>query len=187
MRVLLYPFTHSCLTPLPSLYAGVSSLPQLPLMSDKAILYYIWCIWGSGSPPCIAFCWWFLSLVTLGGPVSWYCSSYGLAIPSCSFSPSPSSSYRVPVLTLMVDCENLHLYWPVAGRTSQATGSCHQVLLGISNSVRGWCLLVGWIPMRTVLRMADLSVSVLFIVSVFPLDRNISGFKFLRRLCGPIP
>jgi hypothetical protein len=38
MRVLLHPFTHSCLTTLTSPYAGASSLPPLPLMSDKAIL-----------------------------------------------------------------------------------------------------------------------------------------------------
>ena len=48
MRVLLYPLTHSCLIPLAYPYAGVSSLPTLPLMSDKAILCHI-CISSSDS------------------------------------------------------------------------------------------------------------------------------------------
>ena len=37
MRLLLHPFTHSSLTTLASLYAGASSLPPIPLVSDKAI------------------------------------------------------------------------------------------------------------------------------------------------------
>ena len=48
MRVLLHPFTLSHTTPLASPYTGASSLPPLPLMSDKAILCYI-CIWSPGS------------------------------------------------------------------------------------------------------------------------------------------
>ena len=48
VRVLLHPFTHSCFTPLASPYTGASSLPPLPLMSDKAMLCYI-CIWRPGS------------------------------------------------------------------------------------------------------------------------------------------
>ena len=48
MRVLLHPFTHSCLTPLASPYAGAPSLPPLPLMSHKAILYSI-CSWNYDS------------------------------------------------------------------------------------------------------------------------------------------
>ena len=47
MRVLFCSLTLSCLTPLTSPYAGASSLPPLPLMSDKAILCHI-CIWSHG-------------------------------------------------------------------------------------------------------------------------------------------
>jgi hypothetical protein len=46
-----------------------------------------------------------------GGLVSWYCSTYGVAIPLSSFRPSSNSSLRVPVLSLMVDCEHRHLDW----------------------------------------------------------------------------
>ena len=70
------------------------------------------------------------SLGTLSGPVSRYCSLYGVAI---SFS-----SIEVPRLSLMVGCGYLHLYWSGAGRTSQETaipGFYQQVLLGASNSV----------------------------------------------------
>ena len=42
MRVFLYPLTYSCLTFLAFSYTGTSSLPPFPLMSDKAILCYIW-------------------------------------------------------------------------------------------------------------------------------------------------
>lgn len=36
--MLLYPFTHSLLTPLEYSYTGASSLPPIPLISNKAIL-----------------------------------------------------------------------------------------------------------------------------------------------------
>ena len=59
---------------------------------------------------------------------------------------SPSAPSVLPLalplgsrLSPMVGCEYVHLYWSGAGRTSQRTaipGSCQQVLLGISNSVR---------------------------------------------------
>jgi len=98
-------------------------------------------------PPCI------YSLV--GGLVSgssewsinWYCSSYGVAVPFSSFSPSSSFSLGVPGFSPMVVCEYLHLYWSGADRTSQGTAvtdPCQQVL-GISNSVRVWCLQMRWI------------------------------------------
>ena len=47
-EMLLHPFTHSRLTPLASPYTGASSLPPLPLMSDKAVLCNI-CIWSHSS------------------------------------------------------------------------------------------------------------------------------------------
>ena len=39
-------------------------------------------------PPYILFGWWFSVWGALGGPVGWDCSSYGVAIPFSSFSPS---------------------------------------------------------------------------------------------------
>ena len=42
-----------------------------------------------------------------GGPVSWYCSSYGVAIPFSFFNPSPNSSIGVPGPSPMVGCEYL--------------------------------------------------------------------------------
>lgn len=152
MRVLLHSLTHFCHTALASPYAGASSLhrnqePPLPLKSDRVIFCYI-CI-GVMAPSMYTLWLVVWSLGALGGPVSWYCSSYGVAISFSSFSPSPSSSIGVLRLSLMVGCEYLHLYWSGVGRTSQGTaipGSCQQVLLGISNSVGVWCLQMGWIP-----------------------------------------
>jgi hypothetical protein len=85
--------------------------------------------------PCILFGWWFspwrLCVVQL-------VDIEGVAIPFSFFDPSPSSSWEVPRISPMVVCEYLHLYWSGAGRASQGTattGSCQQVLLGISNGV----------------------------------------------------
>ena len=81
--------------------------------------------------------------------VSWYCcSSYGVANPFSSFSPSPNSSIGSSMLSLMIGCKHLYLYWSGSGRASQGTtrpGSCQQVLLDISNSVWVWYLQMGWI------------------------------------------
>jgi hypothetical protein len=55
----------------------------------------------------------------------------GFLIPFSPFSPSPSSSIGVPGLSLMVGCEDLHLYWPGTGRTPQRIaklGSSQQAL-----------------------------------------------------------
>jgi hypothetical protein len=96
--------------------------PLLPLMPNKAILCYI-CNWSHGS----------LHVYSLfggllpgssggGGLVGWYCcSSYGVANPFSSFSPSSNSSTGVPVLSPMVSCEHLPLYWVGSGRVSQET------------------------------------------------------------------
>jgi hypothetical protein len=59
-----------------------------------------------------------------------------------SFSPSLNSSTGVPVVSLMVGCEHVHLYWSGSGRASQET-AIQQALLGISNSVWVWCLQMG--------------------------------------------
>jgi len=73
----------------------------LLLMSDNAILSYK-CSWSHGS----------LHVYSLVGGLipgssgvsGWlmFCSSYGVANPSSSFSPSSNSSIGVPVLILMV-------------------------------------------------------------------------------------
>jgi hypothetical protein len=121
---------------------------------------------------------------TSGGLVGCYCcSSYGVANPFSSFSPFSDSSIDVPVLSPMVGREYSRLYWSGSGRVSQGTsipGSCHQVLLGISNSVWVWCLHVGWVPRWDSIRMAFLSVSAPLFVPAFLLDRNNSGLIFFR-------
>ena len=64
----------------------------------------------------------------------------------------------------MVGCKCLHLYWSGAGRTSQETaisGSFHQALLGVRNSMAVCCLQVGNVPKWGCLWMAFPSVSVL--------------------------
>jgi hypothetical protein len=51
-----------------------------------------------------------------GDPISSYCcSSYEVAIPFSSFSPSPSSSSGIPRLSPMVGCVYLHLFKSDAG------------------------------------------------------------------------
>ncbi|EDL41692.1 mCG148474 [Mus musculus] len=110
--------------------------------------------------------------------------------PTFSYSSNKQFPLRFKNRSLMVGCEHPHLYWSGAGRTSQGTaitGSCQQALLGISNSVWVWCLHVGWIPRWGSLWMAFPSVSALFFVPAFPLDRYNSGLKFLRWVGGPIP
>jgi hypothetical protein len=100
--------------------------------------------------------------------------------PFSSFLPSPNSSIGVPMLSPVVGCGHLHLYWSGSGRASQETttsGSCRQAHLGISNSVWIWCLHVGWIPS---LWMAFPSVSAPLFVPIFPLDRSNSRLKFWR-------
>jgi hypothetical protein len=113
-------------------------------MIEKPILCYI-CSWSHGSLPV-----YFLvgGLVPSISEWSGYLALFFLwgSIPFSSFSHS--SSIVVPGLSLMVGCEHPHLYL-FSGRTSQGTtipGSCHQALLGISNSVWVWCLQMGWIP-----------------------------------------
>jgi hypothetical protein len=153
-------------------------LPPLSLMSDKAILCYI-CIWSPGS----------LQVHTLiGGPdpgrTGW------LQFPSIPPVPPPVLTPGVPEPSLMVGTRHPHLYWSGTGRTYQGTaspGSCPQVPLGNSNSVRVWYLQTGWIPWWGSPWMALSSVSAPFFVHVFPVDRNISGLKILRWVGGPIP
>jgi hypothetical protein len=107
-----------------------------------------------------------------------------------SFSPSPTSSIGVPVLSLLVGWENPHLCWSGSGRVSQETaisGCSQQALLGISNIVWFWCPHVGWILRWGSLSMAFPSVSAPLFVPVFPLNRRNSGVKFWRWVDGSIP
>ena len=60
------------------------TLPHSPFMSDNTILSYIY-FWSHGSFH--VFFW----LEALVDQVSLYCSSYGVANPFSSFSPSPTS------------------------------------------------------------------------------------------------
>jgi len=139
VRVLLHPLTHSCLcssifsTPGDQTHTGPRASPPLDVRQGHLLQHmylepwiHVYSLNGG------------LVLGALGGLVSWYCSSYGVAIPFSSLSPSPSSSLGVPRLSLVVGCEHPHLYWSGASRTSQGTaipGSCQQELLDISNSV----------------------------------------------------
>ena len=81
--------------------------------------------------------WWWWGFV-----VYYFCSSYRVAKPFSSFSPSSKSSIGVPVLSPMVGCKLPHLYWSESGVASQET-AIQQALLGISNSVWVWCLQMG--------------------------------------------
>jgi hypothetical protein len=118
MRVLPYPPTQCSSVPLRwGTKTPQNQGPPLTLISDKAILCYL-CIWSHGSLP-VHFLVSAQVLGALGGPASQHCSSYGVAVPLCSSSPSPSFLSRVPKLSLMVGCEQLHLHWSGADRTSQ--------------------------------------------------------------------
>ena len=111
--VLPHSSTHSCLTTLASPYARARILhnhgPPLPLVPDKAILCYfcshgpihVYSVVGGLIPESSGQGW--------GAPISWYCSSYRVAFPFSSFSPSPNTSTGVPGLSPMVDCEYLYL------------------------------------------------------------------------------
>ena len=113
-----------------------------PLMPDKAILCYI-CSWSYGS---------FHVYSLVGGLVTGSFGGYGwlkllFFLWGCSFSHSPNSCISIPMLSLIVDCKHLHLYWSGSSRASQETAisdACQQALLGISSSVCVWWLNLGW-------------------------------------------
>jgi hypothetical protein len=102
-------------------------------MPDKEILCYIYS-WSHGPPLPPMY-----SLVgglvpgALKGQVGWYyCSSYGVASPFCSYSPYPNFSTGDPMISSMVGYEHLPLYMSGSGRASQGTaipGSCQQSFL----------------------------------------------------------
>jgi hypothetical protein len=119
---------------------------------------------GTLGPMCIL---WLVveSLGALGDLVGWCCcSSYVVAYPVSSLSPSPNSSIGVPLLSPMVGFEHLPLYLSGSGRASHKTsisGSCQQALLGICSSDWVWWLHMGWIPTCDGLWMDFPSVSTL--------------------------
>jgi len=66
---------------------------------------------------------------------------YGVAKLFSFFSPSSKSSIGYPIISPMVDCKDLHLYWSDSGRASQETtisASSPKVLLGINNNFWVW-------------------------------------------------
>ena len=92
MRVLFHPLTHFSLPTLVSPYAGASSLHRIKGLlshwSQKHSSYaaYITIVMD----PSVYTRWLMVySLGTLHGLVSWYCSSYRVAIHFSSLSPSP--------------------------------------------------------------------------------------------------
>jgi hypothetical protein len=113
-----------------------------------------------------------------------------VANPFSFFSPSPSSSTGVIVLSLMVGFKHMHLYLSGSGRASLETampGSCQKVHLGISNSVWVWYLPKPLIPKWDSLWRAFPSVSSPLFVPVFPLSSSNSGLTYLRWVGGPVP
>jgi hypothetical protein len=101
---------------------------------------------------------------------------------------SPNSSIGIPVLSVMVGCKHLHLYWSGSATSSQETaisGSYHQALLGISNSDWVWWLHMSWIPRWNSLWIGFPSVSAPLFVPVFPLDRSNSGLKVWEGWVAP--
>jgi hypothetical protein len=140
MRMLSHPHTlsHPTTPHLPMLMHQTGppqdERPALPLMSDKAILWYI-CIWSHGS----------LQVHSLVGDLvsestAWSSQPMLFFLWGCnpllllqSFLPLP---HRIPELSLMVGSKHQHWHWSVAGWTSQGPatpGSCQQVPLDHNN------------------------------------------------------
>jgi hypothetical protein len=143
--------------------------PSLSLLPDKAMLCYILQL-EPRVPPCAFFGWSFSPWELWGSlTVRYCCSSYGVANPFTSFSPSSNSSIGVPVLSPVVDCA--HLYLPGSGRASQETAiscSCQQALFGISSSDCVWWLRMGWLPRWDSLWMAFPFIFAPLFVPIFP-------------------
>jgi hypothetical protein len=113
---------------------------------------------------------------------SYYCSTYRVADPFSSLDTFSSSSIGGPVIHSIDDNEHPLLYLPGTGIGSQETaisGSIHQYLAGICNSVCVWCLIMGRIPGWGSLWMVHPFISAPNFVSVtlsmgvlFPILRN---------------
>ena len=122
--------------------------------------------WGPQASLCMLFGWFSVSRSSEGSElVDIVVLPMGVAIPFSSFNPTPNSFIVVLDLSPMVGCKYLHLSQSVAGRASQRTamlGSCLQAQYSISNSVRVWCPLMGWISIWAGHWMAFSSVSASF-------------------------
>jgi hypothetical protein len=142
MRVVPPPI-HSI--PLPysgiPLHWGIKSSqnqePLLPLMSHKAILYYIFG-WRHG----FLFGWWFSPWELWGvWLVDIVVPPMKLQTPSASSVLSLTLPLGNPMLSTMVGCKNPLLYLSGSARASKETaisGSCQQALPGIHNSIQVW-------------------------------------------------
>jgi hypothetical protein len=90
--------------------------------------------------------------------VVWYCCSpYRVAKLFSFFSPFSNFCHMDPVLSPLVGCKHLPLYFLGTARASQETsisGSCQEALIVIHNSVCNWCLYMGWISRQSSLWMA---------------------------------
>jgi hypothetical protein len=153
--------------------------PFLPLMSDKAILWYI-CSWSHG----------FLHVYSLiGGLVPRNPGSSGNTVLLKlfflwgwklfrSFINSANYSIGVPMLSPIIGYKRPHLYWSGPGRASQETAISGKHFLPSAMGLVSAYGMGLW--------MAFPSVYAPLFVSVFPLDRRNSGLIFLKCVGGPI-
>jgi hypothetical protein len=115
---------------------------------------------------------WTVWLVDIVHPMGLQTKSVPSVLPLALPPGSPGSVWRLAGSICM--CLSQVLAEPLRGQPYQ------QVLLGISNSVRFWCLQMGWIPRWGSLWKALTSVSDPLFVPAFHLDRNNSGLILLR-------
>jgi hypothetical protein len=89
-------------------------VPPLPLMAEKAHFLLLIYLEPWYTPWLVV-----TSLGALSGHLSLYCSSYGVAIPLCSSSPSSELPHQGPELSVMLCWEHPHLLSSGTNRTSQ--------------------------------------------------------------------
>lgn len=113
--------------------------------------------------------------------VNTVCSSYRVAIPFSSFNLSPNLHRGSPTLVQWL-AVNISMSQSVAGRASQRTdmlGSClqaqHGIIIVSGFGAFAWDPKLGWSL------DGHFSLHSIF-VPAFPLDRNSSGSKILRKL-----
>ena len=99
------------------------------------------------------------SLGALSGHLSLHCSSYGVAIPLCSSSPSPELPNQGPELSVMFCWAHPHVFSSGTTRTSQEEPyqvSVCKILLATATMSRVgvWCLQREWMPSWSGPRMA---------------------------------